>query len=128
MKTRKISNPGELLSTLKASMDWDTKAIDVDDNDTRLILKRQYKIPDGLGINTVEWEIDDKKKDIHIVKLGTHTYIFRQIGEGKLKREYFCCEHHTKEEHLDHVSAPITVKYHILNYLNRTDSPKAVGP
>ena len=113
---------------LRAGVDWDTKVIEVDDHDTWLTLRRKYDIPDGFGINTVEWELYDRKRDIHIVKLDTLTYICREVGVGKSKREYSCGEHYTKKEYLDHVSAPITAKYHLLNYLSRTNSPKATSP
>lgn len=82
-------------------------------------------IPDGFMYCTVDWEIGPDNLDK--VALTQEIHEEREVSDGLESGHYTCDETHTKVEYVHHVAAPITAKYHIVNYMIKGDQLRAYG-
>ena len=104
--------------------DWDTLKIDVTQDYNQWVqFSRKRDIPDGFSLCAVDWEIGPDNMDR--VSLTLETHIKRQTDDAVSYRQYSCSETHRKVEYIDHVVAPISVKYHIMNYIMKDNKIEA---
>ena len=107
--------------------DWDKYKINVTKDYNQWVqFSRKHDMPDGFSLCTIDWQTGPDNMDNVTLTLETH--IKGKIDNEVGYRQYSCSETHKKSEYMDHVVAPISVKYHVVNYIINKNEVKAYGP